>query len=460
MKNNVSIIVPVYNAQKYLKECVESLIVQTLPGVEIIFINDGSTDSSFDILLQYRQSFPDRIKLYSMQANSKQGAARNFGIREAEGKYLLFVDSDDVLEPQACERLYQKAEEAQADIVFCDYTMFSDEYERYCQHVQNVYLGELTVEKRKALLTTSVVPWAKLLARDLLMDHNIFFPEQVFYEDQATTYLYYLYAEKAVKVEEALYKYRLHDNSASSAKNVSRHFQQTDMALELVRRVEQRGLLQTYHWEMEYFLIEQMYCLGIHSCFHKFDHPPVEYLNRLLTHLMSMCPEYQKNPYYDRYLSERDKQILQTHQKSVENLIDNYQSAEFEKYCSSYAGQLHKNDTKIKELVDFLREKKFRTVLWGAGKYCLHFIQSFQKYDFEFDYLVDRHSALWGKSCGRYVISPVEKIGAADIVIIEYTVYAHEIRRQILDMGLEIKTIDLEVVIKHDLMLPMDEYLE
>ena len=152
MEKKVSIIVPVYNSEKYLKECLDSLTGQTLSDLEIILVNDASTDKSYNIMLEYEQLYPGLVQVYSFQQNSKQGAARNLGIRMAKGKYLLFVDSDDVLELRACELLYNRAEAMQADIVFCDYIMFSEEDERYCQHVQNVYLGNMTVEKKKALL--------------------------------------------------------------------------------------------------------------------------------------------------------------------------------------------------------------------------------------------------------------------------------------------------------------------
>ncbi len=460
MEKKVSIIVPVYNSEKYLKECLDSLTGQTLSDLEIILVNDASTDKSYNIMLEYEQLYPGLVQVYSFQQNSKQGAARNLGIRMAKGKYLLFVDSDDVLELRACELLYNRAEAMQADIVFCDYIMFSEEDERYCQHVQNVYLGNMTVEKKKALLTTSVVPWAKLFLKSLVVDNNIFFPEKVFYEDQATTYLYYLYAKKAAKVESALYKYRVTDYSTSGKKNTKRHFQQTDMAIELVRRMEKRGFSQIYREEIDFFLIEQMYCLGVEICFQKFDDPSKEQLQKLLVCLNLLCPNYRKNIYYREYISEYYKKILEVHQVSVEELICEFQKGEFKKYCPNYTWQIKKCQEKIKEMVVFFKKNKIRTLLWGAGKYSKYILECFEAIGYRFDYLADRNSSLWGKKYGEYTIVPTTKVGEVDVAVIEYTNFYHDISEEIRAMKIKVKIVDLEIYIKHNLGLPFEQYLE
>lgn len=460
MEKKVSIIVPVYNARPYLRECADSLVAQTLDDIEIIFVDDASTDSSPEILQQYQEQYPNLVKVFLKKKNEKQGAARNLGIQKAQGKYLLFVDSDDLLKAGACEKLYQKAEQTQSEIVFCDYMMFGGHSEQYGQHVQNIYLGELTVEKRKALLTTSVVPWAKLLKREMLTDNRIYFPEQVFYEDQATTYLYYLYAKRTAKVEEALYFYRQRSDSTSSARNENRHFAQRDMALELVRRLKERGFGETYCAEIEYFLTEQMYCLGVKDCFLKFEEIPKPYLDSLYDHLKKMCPRYKENQYYQRYMAESDKKLLAAHEESVEKLISVCQSDTFQQYCTNYTYQLQKSEEKIRELIRFIRENGYRTVLWGAGKYAKFILDMFERCGFCFDGLVDRNTNLWGKPYGNYVVSPVCAATEADLVVIEFTGFSGEIRKEIIKIGSKARTIDLEALIKYDLRLPLGDYLQ
>lgn len=106
MKNDVSIIVPIYNAEKYLKKCVDSLVNQTKKELEIILINDGSTDNTLKILKEYKDK---RIKLFSNK-NQGIGKTRNFGISKATSKYIMFCDSDDYYEPNMCELMFNEVE--------------------------------------------------------------------------------------------------------------------------------------------------------------------------------------------------------------------------------------------------------------------------------------------------------------------------------------------------------------
>ena len=115
----VSIIVPVYNVEKYLCQCLESLVHQTLTDIEIICVNDGSTDNSLGILNKYAQ-LDSRIKVFS-QKNQGVSSARNLGLEKVNGEYITFVDSDDWIELNACEILYNTAQERNTDILLCSY---------------------------------------------------------------------------------------------------------------------------------------------------------------------------------------------------------------------------------------------------------------------------------------------------------------------------------------------------
>ena len=113
----VSVIVPVYNVEKYLKKCVDSILSQSYQNIEVILINDGSLDGSGEICEAYAKK-DERIK-YITQNNSGLGKTRNRGIEEASGKYLLFVDSDDYIENTMIEKLYHNITESHADVASC-----------------------------------------------------------------------------------------------------------------------------------------------------------------------------------------------------------------------------------------------------------------------------------------------------------------------------------------------------
>ena len=125
----VSIIIPVFNAEKYLEKCLDSLVNQTLEDIEIICIDDGSTDNSLEILKTYEQK-DKRIKVLQ-QTNKKQGAARNYGIREAIGEYIGFVDSDDWAELDMFEKLYNKAISTDSDITMCKVIDYNENTKTY-----------------------------------------------------------------------------------------------------------------------------------------------------------------------------------------------------------------------------------------------------------------------------------------------------------------------------------------
>ena len=122
----VSIIVPVYNTEKYLAKCLDSLVNQTLKDIEIIIVNDGSPDNSKKIALNYQKDYPDKIKYYE-QANGGQGAARNYGLTKATGEYVGYVDSDDYVNLNMFEKMYDKAKKEAADIVMCSHTVIYEE---------------------------------------------------------------------------------------------------------------------------------------------------------------------------------------------------------------------------------------------------------------------------------------------------------------------------------------------
>ena len=118
-KMKVSVIVPVYNVEKYIDKCLESLVNQTLADIEIIVVNDGSPDNSQLIVDEYVKKYPKKIRSF-IKENGGQGSARNLGLEYSRGEYISFVDSDDWLEDEALEKMYYKAKKEDSDIVICD----------------------------------------------------------------------------------------------------------------------------------------------------------------------------------------------------------------------------------------------------------------------------------------------------------------------------------------------------
>jgi len=177
----VSVIVPVYNVEKYLKKCVDSILSQSYQNIEVILINDGSLDGSGEICEAYAKK-DERIK-YITQNNSGLGKTRNRGIEEASGKYLLFVDSDDYIENTMIEKLYHNITESHADVASCGvYNVYRQKCIPQCEKEEKFLCD---VEKAFGLLLVGEkIPGSSCnkLYRSELLD-KVKFPEGVLYED-------------------------------------------------------------------------------------------------------------------------------------------------------------------------------------------------------------------------------------------------------------------------------------
>lgn len=189
MSEIVSIIVPVYNVEKYLARCMNSLLSQTYKELQIIVVNDGSTDNSLMIL----QSYTDPRIIIINKENGGLSSARNVGIKHATGKYVTFIDSDDWIHPNTISSMVAAAEKYGADIVDVQYKIVHekrDAFNKNEEEIINVYHGE----DCNSQLYLNYVPnfaWGKLYLRErMFKDDSIRFPEGRLYEDDATAYMF------------------------------------------------------------------------------------------------------------------------------------------------------------------------------------------------------------------------------------------------------------------------------
>jgi len=170
----VSIIVPVYNVEDYLTKCLESLVKQTLEEIEIIVVNDGATDGSQKIIEQYSEK-DSRIKAFTKE-NGGLSDARNFGMTYCTGEYVGFIDSDDFVEPDMFELLYQKAKSEDSDIVECNLRHTYD-------HTEDIEIGKEIYDKKELLMYGRSVVWNKIYKREWLSSTKVKFPKGLIYED-------------------------------------------------------------------------------------------------------------------------------------------------------------------------------------------------------------------------------------------------------------------------------------
>ena len=212
----LSVIIPVYNVENYLNECLDSVTSQTLKEMEIICIDDGSTDNSPYILKEYQKK-DSRIKIITKE-NGGQATARNLGIKEAQGEYIAFVDSDDFIEPTMFEKLYTKAKDYNLDITMCKIATYNNQTKEIKDNVWYYMLGVFRdfekdifshKDTKEFTCNIAVTPYNKIYKTTLLKENNILFPEGLIFEDEKFFYDTYLRAKRVSIVDEFLYYYRI-----------------------------------------------------------------------------------------------------------------------------------------------------------------------------------------------------------------------------------------------------------
>ena len=223
----VSIIIPMYNAEKYIGECLNSILVQTFTDYEIIIVDDCSTDNSLELVKSYIPKFGGRLIIAQLNNNSGNAAMpRNVGIELSHGEYLFFVDSDDALTPTALSELYPIAKKFDAEILYYNgYYKFIGENLADSKKTVRNFLGNIKTPKMlENPLNTflngglNVMPWCYLFRRNLIIENKLTFPNMLIGEDRFFVYSAMFFAKKVVRVPNACYYYRKHAESISTRK--------------------------------------------------------------------------------------------------------------------------------------------------------------------------------------------------------------------------------------------------
>lgn len=213
MKNNsgikVSIIVPVYNVATYLPECLNSLINQTLKDIEIICIDDKSTDGSIEILKEYEKK-DVRIKVVYNEENKSTGTARNIGIEKASGEYLGFVDGDDFVSADYFENLYENAKKHNAEISATSNVLFyyDENNTPELETGLSVKSRLSTIKEKNDSLAKTVVSWNKIYKKDFIEKNNIYYGNNSYAEDMLFSIICYFFAPYIVISHKSIYYYR------------------------------------------------------------------------------------------------------------------------------------------------------------------------------------------------------------------------------------------------------------
>ena len=220
----VSVIIPMFNAEKYVGQCLESILAQTFTDFEVIVVDDCSTDSSAAIVESFASKFGGRLALLQLDRNTGSGAVpRNTGLKFARGEYIFFADADDLLTLTALEELCTLAKNFAAEVVYCEkyYKATPDLSKIFVDGEQSDNVTRPTFESEDLNVRVDeyfrdrfwVTPWSKLVRRDFIVDNKISFPPCKISEDDIWTCGLLFGAKKFLRVPNVVYVYRQNDES-------------------------------------------------------------------------------------------------------------------------------------------------------------------------------------------------------------------------------------------------------
>lgn len=306
MNAKVSVIIPCYNVEKYVRYCLETVINQTigLKNMEIILVDDASTDDTVSILKQYEEKYPDNIMLILCEKNGKQGTARNIGMQYATGEWISFVDSDDWIRLDMYEKLLEMAEETQSELVQFRYKFYRD-------FVTDASLGEVEyvaydlsdiIHRKRCILNDNILDQScttKLYSRELLERTGSWYAQGVIYEEPLFTYPLKFTAQKVCVTEYPFYYYR-YNNDGTCLKDMNRVAAITDhisVHMELHKCMREKICFSTYKNEIEFYtihtiLLETCYLIKVRKMNVTTD--IFKFITRLTAEII---PDYRTNPY-------------------------------------------------------------------------------------------------------------------------------------------------------------------
>ncbi len=282
----ISVIVPVYNCEQVIFDNMTNLLNQSYKDYEVIFINDGSTDHTKDVLDNVHQ---DNVTIIHQQ-NLGQAQARNRGLQLAKGEFICFVDIDDRISVHYLEELYSLQLKENADIVWCNANVYRDSNIIGFLDNKNTFI----VDEKKNYFLHNTSPWRKLIRKSILLDHQLFFPKLRYYEDLAVMPVVGLYTKKISYLDKALYDYILHEGSTMNQVSYNKKLEDIFASIEMLKvSSEKTGIM--IKKELEFLYIDHL----LHAAslrffqFRKYDQ-----LEKICLIMKEEFPDWDKNEYY------------------------------------------------------------------------------------------------------------------------------------------------------------------
>jgi len=438
----VSIIIPVYNVADYLRRCLDSCINQTLLEIEIIVINDCSPDPrDTDIMKEYEERFPDKVRCIWHENNKSTGAARNTGIRSARGEFIYCADPDDYIDIKLCEKMYNTLISENADMAVCDINRIEKNIliKNWMLH-GNVSTQDLC-ERIRNLKTHG--PVTIMIKKTIIDNNNLYFPEYVLFED-AICALWYLASPKIVQIHEALYYYCIRDNSSTQKHELQDYILCVQIMKYIFDSVFFDNLnaavkeLLLLYWTRYFLYSCQVVCINYPAEFIKFCHS-----------ILDLFKVYNFNYDSDIYLSEdsiRVKKILRFVAQNIDVPDFNFEFIAYTASCDLYYNKMTELK-KTRSLLSLYTGK--RLTVWGCGAIGERYAQNMSINGIEFE-ITDINTKIHGKRVTAHaVVKPWSEVkDYTDVVLVSARGIFEEVRDKLAKECPDIEVVDLVALLE------------
>ena len=318
----LSIIVPVYNmaSDGKLNYCLDSLVNQTILDYEIIAVDDCSSDQSFSILKSYEEQYKEKFHAIHSPVNKHQGGAKNIGLKMAKGEWIGFIDSDDWILPDMYERLLNRAKETGADLVGCDYCLTKEHSMEIGQVVPNNKMEQTSVlddEKRRSLILDGGSLVVKIFKRSMILENDLWFPEDIFYEDNALGNSYLVLAKHFEYINEPMYFYYQHDASTVHTISTKRCEDRMVAGRLMINEAKRCDYYKAYEKELEYSFTLLFYVNTLFTYMVGVSKVKYFFVKNLGNEMKQYFNEFEQNPYYQNRTHAEEKKLIHMQQKST-----------------------------------------------------------------------------------------------------------------------------------------------
>ena len=307
----VSIVVAVYNTEQYLDRCLTSLVNQTLNDIEIICVNDASTDGSLKKLKEWEQK-DHRIRVFSYDTNMRQGYARNLAIREARGEYIGICDSDDFVDANMYQTLIDHSNGMMTDLVVSNTYNIYNNNSKEVERVVN-FMPQMTdlMDIKKYAVAYEATMCTNIIKRDFFINNNLFYPEKLLYEDNANGPIIYLKAGSINIVEQSFYNYCMNPQSTIHRKNDYKLFNRTITAKMFYDRAKEDDLYPELKDEIDYYFFVLFLYNTVLAALKSFDFLPYKKTKEVISEYLNIAGRsILKNRLFKSFVSGKSRMVL------------------------------------------------------------------------------------------------------------------------------------------------------